>query len=189
MQTRTIKIAGIGWPGDKPGFACVLELSGNVVYLRTEIEGNILSDLIDACMVEFQRQPRDIVGFVGRPIPAVMSFVSDYNADELHTFFNFGAAPNVEKTGDIYYHWSMIQSYLLADKKKLWLIPEESGPCMLRSYLQEPPNTGIQKMTDMEYPAIAALGYSLSWLDEEKRSMSEQYVAPQNDHRSNSTGY
>jgi hypothetical protein len=159
---HSLSVFGMGWPGDKPGFACLLELNGSTIKLQREIESDTLSELIYKC-AKFMRDYREtypVTGLIGRKVDAEVAFLKEHNKQPLNEFLVFQEAPNVEKDGRIFYHINKVMDVLRSDNKRLYLQPE----CKVLPYLQSIPKVGIQDIKDRDYPAIAALGYGTAYL-------------------------
>ena len=157
-----ISVFGIGFPGDRPGYAALLELNGWTVKLQREFEANTLDELLSKCCL-YKRNYHDtypIAGFIGRKEDAVMAFIKDHNKEPLNERIVFTEAPNVEKTGKITYHINSVLNVLRNDNKRLYLMENSK----VLSYLQSIPKTGAADITDKMYPAVAALGYGTTYL-------------------------
>ena len=118
-----ISIFGIGFPGDRPGYACLLELTGHIIKLQFEFEGNTLDELLSKCCT-FKRDYKEtypIAGFVGRKTDAELAFIKDHNKNPLNEPIIFSEAPNTEKTGKISYHINSILNVMRNDNKRLYL--------------------------------------------------------------------
>lgn len=187
----SVKIISVGWPGDLPGFGCILELIGQAIHVRKEFEGQTLDDLIRLCMAEIQAPGAGIRGIIGRNEKAAMRFIRTWNSDEKMPFIDFGVAPNVEKqTGKIHYHIQALYKMLDPDRKALFYT-DETAP-RLKEYLNAVPDKGLHTITDMEMPAVAALGYGCTFLDQYRlfnESMKGRINTDNNAHRSKVTGY
>ena len=163
-MTKSINIFGVGWPGTRPGHACLLELSGSIIKLQLEISDDTLSGLIDK-IAKFMRDKYEVFpvsGIVGRKSDAELAFLKEHNRQPLAQYIVFSEAPNTETDGLIKYHFNTVLNAMLPDNKRLYLGP----PSIVQSELMELqlPSNQAHKATDIDYPAVAALGYGVTCL-------------------------
>ena len=161
-------IGGIAWPGERPGFAVFV---GEELYPREgekirhchlikEIEerdlGNLLNRLVD--IVENLRSTYNIKVeiFIGREDQKNMSFL-DLWCDKRHKEIFVSYAPHSDD-GLIGYHVNIL---LERAKERTLHLPKG---CKLKGYMHELKESEIRTANDLEHPAVAALGYSVSYL-------------------------
>jgi hypothetical protein len=160
---------GIGWPSESPGFACVVgeelhPMLGSKVhrlFVSDETESKSTNQLLTEC-----------AKFVG--VHNVSEFFSRYDESFFRTLavwndqhrqfrqLDIYSAPN-SKAGLIGYHLECIESRLHKDQRTLFFHDPESK---LSRYLDETPTGVINTATDVQFPAVAALGYCVAYLTE-----------------------
>lgn len=192
-EKRTYRrvVGGIAWPGDFPGFAVVIgEESYPAVgskdyhlYVLAEAEEMDVHQLFRRCAdlsVKYSVK-YDVFPFYGRRDQAMMSLLNLWHRDardNRRDVFDFDSALNSDN-GNISYHINVVKELLLPERKILHLSDVIEKPKLPAHIQSLPPNVGSIP-TDIEYPAVAALGYAVTFLksfryddyeeDEEERS-------------------
>jgi len=158
----SISIFGIGWPGERPGFACLLELTGWTIQLHKETEADTLDGLVCdiARFIKDHRETYPVAGIVGRKVQGELNFLKEFNKDKLNPFLFFSEAPNVETTGRLTYHFNACLNVLRDENKRLFLRNDSK----VLEYLESLSSPGAQDATDIQYPAVAALAYGVTYL-------------------------
>lgn len=163
-------LGGFAWPGEKPGYAVVI---GETLYppgdnrdlhylVMGEFEDHDINNLITRCtntvIVNQNLQ------FCGRYDSVNYKYLDMWNhkmrkPGELE--FDLLSAENSQPDGSIQYHINVLLDRL--GKGTLHFARED---CKLKGYLNEVQTTGIASATDIEFPAVAALGYAVVTLIE-----------------------
>ena len=101
--------------------------------------------------------------------------------DNRRAVFGFDSAP-FSKDNNISYHMNVVKSLLLPERKILHLSDMIESP-KLPAHIQSLPPNVYSTATDIEYPAVAALGYAVTLLvefryadyeeEEEERSIDD----------------
>ncbi len=192
-------VGGIGWPGEKPGFAVVVGEDlyppvGSRVYhcyLLAEVEEQDTGQLMGRCTElagYYKTLGSEALDFYGRYHESNIHFLNLWNADARKrgmSEFCLYQAP-FSDNGLIGYHINILLDRLRPERKTLHLSLKDSK---LAGYLQEIPPNEISSATDVQYPAVTALGYVVSFLTihEPYSGEEEEYQTPQG--RNPHTGY
>ena len=159
-------VGGLGWPGIKPAFAVVIgedfieDSSLKIRHLRvfSEIEEDNIERFFQKCFEARERyQVEDFYGNIGNK--PMMQFLWDYNRSLKEGVFDLrlGLASFPE---DLVYHAWVIRDRIEQGERSLHL-PENS---LLKGYLMELGKEQVLKANILDYPAVAALGYALSYI-------------------------
>ena len=170
------RVGGIGWPGDQPGFVVVLGEEKYPYYdrktyrycLLDEAEENDLSKLIDRCL-DFKKKTPWLQFVARRDADSLRYLRMRANGTGNGLISMIRPAPHSE-TGLISYHINLLKSSLISEKKTLFLNEKSK----LSSCLMAVPSVGIDKITDGQFPAVAALGYALAVLIETPQRLEEE---------------
>ena len=158
-------IGGLGWPGTKPGFALVVaedfdedpSLKIRHVRVLAEADDQSLEILFQKCLeLRGRYQVQEFYG--NREHEPMMKILYDYNwalKDMPSLSLCLASFPE-----DLGYHVYVIKEHLKQDKKILHF-GEES---ILPGYLLELSPEEAVKGSVYDHPAIAALGYVVSYL-------------------------
>lgn len=158
---------GVVWPGKNPGFAVVVaeEVSMDPapkLFTLAEVEEEIMEKLIIRCIeMTSEFQVSDWHGRISDK--ESMFYLSDFNSkaiDHHRKTFDVMDAP-YSKSGLIQYHINILLEKLKPNNTKLFFHKESR----LDSFLQDLPASKISTAKDIDYPAIAALGYVVSSFD------------------------
>ena len=160
-------IAGVGWPGDRPGGVVVLgdETSFGPRfehYLLDEIEESDTGLLFKHCL-DLQGK-YNVENFVGRLDDANLRYLSQWNFTRRNrnlSMLYILSAPFVG-TGKIGYHIGVLKDKLRTNQKSLFLLVDIKQP----GYLLELQASETGTILDVEMPLVAALGYAVSALTE-----------------------
>jgi len=173
-EKRTYRrvVGGIAWPGNSPGFACVVgeEILPAVgskdhhLYVLAEVEEADVHTL-------FRRSVELAVKyhasyFYGRNDRAMINLLDLWNRNSKEQgtgVLNFGSAFSSEE-GKINYHLNVIKSLLLPERTLLHLSDKIESP-KLPAYI-ESLSLNATAVEDTDYPAVAALGYAVTLLVE-----------------------
>lgn len=197
-------IGGIGWPGDKAGFVVVIGEDwyppiGKTVcncYLLDEFESYDLQDLLYACSEMAVKH--DVSTFYGRWIQQPCWALRDFN-EGLNRLaarqIDFQPAPfsssesSRGRRGEIGYHMNVVRSKLRVENKSLFFgkVPDS---LMVKRFSEVTPENAA-RATDEEHPALAALGYAVTFLASFPPHWDEfqDERNPQTETRSIVTGY
>ena len=189
-EKRTYRrvVGGIAWPGNSSGFAVVVgeEIYPAVgskdhhLYVLAEVEETDVYTLFKRCVelaVKYQAS-----FFYGRYDLAMINSLNLWNRNSLEqgtAMFNFNSALFSDE-GKINYHLNVIKSLILPERKFLHLSDIIESP-KLPAYIQSLPPNIYATATDIEYPAVAALGYAVTFLvefryDDYEEKEKERYI-------------
>jgi len=180
-------LAGFAWPTDEPGFSVVIgeqylrKATGDEVhYYNLGETENIKMDALIQDTIRLRRK-FEVQGVWGRSretaskvLPS-MNYLLSWNkrsrsrgGAELFV----GNADYTEPNGYIEFHCNLIRSMSMDDKKQLLLGTNSKLP----TYLNDVPED-ISQLTDINFPAVAALGYVLATLEAHRGSRHEDLMA------------
>jgi len=188
---------GVVFPGEKPGFAVVVgeenfPIIGNIklycYHLLAEAEESNSYDLIRRC-TEF-RKKYNVDDFYGRLTTANKNLLSHWNEKDrrqgVPEFYIYQAV-YISPEGLIEEHLNILRNRLRPEQKLLHLFSDSK----LHGYLGELPPDAATKATDLQYPAIASLGYAIATLEFFEPSLEDD--DQEDDYRSSApnpmTGY
>lgn len=197
-EKRTYRrvVGGIAWPGDFPGFAVVIgeesyPANGSKdhhLYVLAEAEEVDVHQLFGRCAELSGKY--DVFSFYGRRDQAMMSLLNLWHRDardNRRDVFDFDSALNSDN-GNISYHINVVKELLLPERKILHLSDVIEKPKLPAHIQSLPPNVGSIP-TDIEYPAVAALGYAVTLLAEFSYDYEEEEEERSTDTVDPVTGY
>jgi hypothetical protein len=163
---------GFAWPSEKPGFATVVaeEMIAHPsqigktqrLYVLDEYETFEPPRLIEQC-TQLQQEYL-IQAFYGRTtVPQQMELLTRWNRarrDEHLSELNISSAPHSDD-GKIFFHVNLLRMRLDPSTMNLFGIAEKR----LSSSLESFQNEDLYKATEVEFPAVASLGYAVAALD------------------------
>jgi hypothetical protein len=209
IMTVTIReygrtVGGIGWPGDKPGFAVVIGEDwyppiGKTVcdcYLLAEIETYDLQDMFRWCAEMAAKHGVD--AFYGRWVQQPCWALRDFNQGQNRVAtrqIDFQPAPfsssesSGGRRGEIAYHMSVVRDKLRLENKSL-IFGDVPGSLTVKRFSEVTPEAAA-KATDEDFPALAALGYAVTFLSSFPPMWEEfkEERNPNTETRSRVTGY
>jgi hypothetical protein len=189
-------VAGIAWPGEKPGFVVFIgeELNPRMgekvrrCHLLEEAEdvdlGNLLRRSVDTIANLRNNYNQRVEAFIGRKDERSMSFLYLWCQKNRRDLF-ISYAPHCDD-GLIAYHINGLQ-----ERAKDGTLHLPKG-YKLKGYMDELKESEINSATDSEFPAVAALGYAVSYLtlyEPDIYDDDEEDYIPENDGRDPLTGY
>ena len=197
-EKRTYRrvVGGIAWPGNSPGFGVVVGedmtppvgVKDPYLYLLGEVEGPDVHTLFKRCVELAVKYHASC--FYGRYDQAMVNSLNlwNRNAREQGTgVLSFDSAL-FSKEGEISYHLNAIRGLLLPERKMLHLTDVVESP-QLPAYIQALPPNIYATATDIEYPAVAALGYAVTLLVEFRTDYEEDEEERNIDNIDPITGY
>ena len=156
---------GVAWPGDKPGFAVIIGETydkgpgGHYKHVLAEVETFHSNELVSDCVK--LRQEFRVDSFWGRNTEADTDYVALSNKHAYENglpYFDVQTAPGPEDEF-LVYQINILRDCLASERKSLFMFDES----VLPGYLLELPQS-VHKITNVQYPAIAALGYVITAL-------------------------
>jgi len=182
MRYRRI-VAGLALPGVRPGFlAVVAEEWKKDPTLQVRIY-RVLAEAEDLDFNALFRKAIDFRGYFN-----VQEFLGDSENKpmmDILRLFNDGVrerdipglylipAPFIKEEMSFYYYANMVKDHLKQDRKTLYL----GEGSKVGRYLQELPREDILRASVLDFPAIAAVGYAVSYLDSWQPSENDNWRA------------
>lgn len=173
-------VGGLGWPGERPGFAVIvgeLEKQQNGIYpmhLLEEFESSDMDRLVRRC-ADLQAAYEEPT-FVGRLDESAVQFLNHYNRDRNTKDFALYEAPFSDNEL-INYHITVLKGMLRPDRKALHFNPKSKIP----SYLLELPQNKIYQAKATDFPAVAALAYCVAYIQQtaDYQEINPDYLEPE----------
>jgi hypothetical protein len=170
MKYRRI-VVGLALPGVRPGFiAVVAEELKKDPTLQVRIY-RLLAEAEDPDINALFRKGVDSRGifkvqeFLGnsenKPLMDILRLFNNGLMEKYIPGLNLSPAPYIKEEGSFYYYANMVRTHLKQDRKNLYL---GEGSKVARC-LQALPPEEILKASSLDFPAIAALGYAVAYLD------------------------
>jgi len=156
-------VAGIGWPGAKPGAVCVVGEEAGFRdfqhYLLAEAEEHDPGEFLKIC-VDLQGK-YSISGFYGRSDEANLEYLNQWNKErrDKHLSPLYVSSAPFSDDGRLQYHLSIVKDKLRVEQKSLHL-----GESRVSGLLMEIQADELGKVVDSEHPLVAALAYAVSTL-------------------------
>lgn len=170
-------VGGIGWPGEKPGFVVVIGEDwyppiGKTVcdcHLLAEYESYHLQEIYQQCAEMAAKH--DVTTYYGRWVQQPCWALRDFNAglNRVATRqIDFQPAPfsssesSGGRRGEIAYHMSVVRDKLRVEAKSLFF-GQVPNSLTVQRFSEVAPEDAA-RATDEDYPALAALGYAVTFL-------------------------
>jgi hypothetical protein len=156
-------VAGIGWPGAKPGAVCVVGEEAGFRdfqhYLLAEVEEHDLGKFLKIC-VDLQGK-YSISGLYGRLDEASLEYHNQWNKArrDKHLSPLYVSSAPFSDDGRLQYHLSIVKDKLRVEQKSLFL-----GEARVAGLLTEIQASELVDIRDSEHPLIASLCYAVSAL-------------------------
>ncbi len=156
---------GFAWPGDKPGFAVIVGETlekgpgGYGRHVLAEVESFHANELVAGAIK--LKEESGANNFWGRNDEADTAYLTMYNKRSYESglpYFDVLSA-NGPEDDSIVYQVNVLRDCLEPKKKSLFMFAES----VLPGYLLELPQN-VHQLTNVQYPAVAALGYVVSAL-------------------------
>ena len=181
------RVLGIGWPGEKPGLAVVIAeeeypMIGRKDYqlhFLEEVEAQDLDALFNKCAEIIKKY--GISEVYGRRDKDYRGNLYSWNKRHPGAEFDVRMAPH-SKDGKIGFHINILIERL---KSGMLNLPEDSK---IRNQFNDVKQGQTHLATDMQFPAVAALGYVVARLTEYPSEI-EQEVYEYLDYVDPTTGY
>ncbi len=156
-------VAGIGWPGAKPGAVCVIDEEATYrapnLYLLDEIEESDPGEFFRVCT---DLEGKYSIGkFCSRLDEANLEYLSMWNRQRRESrlsTLSVSGAP-FSDDGRVQYHLSIVKDKLRMEQKSLHL-----GDSRVSGLLVEIQTGEVSDIKDSEHPLIASLCYAVSAL-------------------------
>jgi len=175
-------VGGFAWPGIKPGFFVIVaedfeedcSLKTRHMRILVEIEDDRVNELFRRSLESTEKyKAEDVYGdSENKPMMALLRQFNETLYKEKLPTLHLCPAPEVQepKAFESYIH--TIKNHLHPDRKTLHFGEESKIP----GYLMKLSPEELMKATASDYPAIAALGYAVSYLDTYQLSEIEFHV-------------
>lgn len=155
---------GIAWPGNEPGALIVLGeedyYDDRHWYLLAEGRYETADDLIEAATRLGPEMDIDRwLGRHGNGTKEYLNFKNRQAHDGGRRVLYVGEAPGPEADPGLLFHINIILDCVKPERKKLHFFGESSLPAELQSV-----QGNLHQVTNIDHPAVAALGYVLSEL-------------------------
>ncbi len=156
---------GIAWPGDKPGFGVIIGETyekgpgGRYMHVLAEVETFHSNELVREC-IKLQQELR-VSSFWGQSTEADTAYILFHNKiahENGLPYFNVHSTIGPEDEF-LVYQINILRDCLAPERKSLFMFDESVLPGYLLDLSQS-----VHKITNVQYPAVAALGYVITAL-------------------------
>jgi hypothetical protein len=156
---------GIGWPGERPGFVVILgekkidRETHRFILAEASCDnfGGLLKDAL-----KLQRELK-VTNWYTRHVPGSEEYLSVFDSKAFEMgkpgFGYIDDAPGIDDK--IQMGVELIKDNVLPGNKTLHFFTDSSLPAELQGLPSQ-----VYKLTNLDYPAVAALGYVLSYMEE-----------------------
>ena len=164
-------VAGIGWPGSKPGAVCVVGEQATYrapnLYLLDEAEESDPGEFFKVCLdLEGKYKVREFYSRLDEPSLEYLRQWNRRRRESRLSTLHVSSAP-FSDDGRLQYHLSIVKDKLRVEQKSLHL-----GEARVSGLLTEIQTSELADIRDNEHPLIASLCYAVSAL------VTWKYVEP-----------